>query len=433
MPAFLRPGEIVLSKYRIERLLGEGGMGIVVAAHHLGLDRRVALKLLRAEALGEPTVRERFAREARAVSRIDSEHVARVLDVDTLADGTPFIVMEHLEGSDLAHLLDTGHRLDVRDATRYIVEACRGIQEAHRIGIVHRDIKPGNLFLETTAGGSSRIKVLDFGIAKAVSEAPEAAAANAGDTPASPGITQVNSVVGSPNYMSPEQMLTPNGIDGRADIWGLGITLYELLTGEMPFPAKSYQQLVAQVAAGAAVPPSRYRPDLPRGLEAVILRCLAKDPSARFQTVADLAAALLPYTRPEPRSPRWHRLAIAAAALGLTGISVAAWARVHADARAAQAPTPAVPQAPPVVASGGPASAPSTGARPESQPEGPGVAVTPAPPPSQPALVPGDRLAPGLSPASRPPAGVSAPASRKTSPRPPPVPSAPPPEVHTID
>jgi serine/threonine-protein kinase len=402
--ASLSPGEVVLSKYRIERVLGEGGMGIVVAAHHLGLGRRVALKVLRAECVGEPTVRERFAREARAASRIDSEHVVRVLDVDALSDGTPFMVMEHLEGSDLASVLAGGHRISVCDAALYVVEACRGIQEAHRLGIVHRDVKPANLFLETTAGGHWRIKVLDFGISKVVTHAPEL----------HPGLTQVNSTLGSPNYMAPEQILASESVDARADVWGLGITLYELLTGAMPFSGKNYQQLVADVLAGAAVPPSRYRSDLPRGLEAVILRCLAKDPAERYQTAAALASALRPYTTPEPRRASWRRLAIITAALGLAGVSAAAWARACTEARPPQNPPSVALPAPPARDPGATASGPSTRAD-----------VASAPPPSS---------EPVPAPATRPPAPatVSAPVRGKASPHPPLVP-APPRETHTID
>ena len=284
MAAPLQPGTLLQGKYRVEHVLGEGGMGIVVAAVHLGLDQRVALKILRPEMRRLPEVVERFQREARAASKIEGAHVAKVLDVGALDDGTPFMVMEHLEGSDLSSVRRSGRPLPPAIAVGYLIEACEAIVEAHGLGIIHRDIKPANLFLAKKRSGKTEIKVLDFGISKL-----------GGPGEADAGLTGSAVAMGSAEYMSPEQMLSARDVDLRADIWSLGVCLYELCTARGPFSGASLGDTCAQVIHGAPKPPRELVPQIPPGLEAIILRCLDKDRTKRFASAADLAAALRPF------------------------------------------------------------------------------------------------------------------------------------------
>ena len=217
----VREGEILAGKYRVERLLGSGGMGMVVAAHHLDLDEKVALKLLLPGAATNPMLVARFVREARAAAKIKSEHVARVTDVGQLEDGSPYMVMEHLEGSDLAAYLTRTGPLPVAEAVDFVLQACEALAEAHGLGIVHRDLKPANLFCVQRVDDQRSIKVLDFGISKI-----------SVDT-ASQSLTQTSALMGSPLYMSPEQMQSARTVDARADIWSLGVILFELLAGRL--------------------------------------------------------------------------------------------------------------------------------------------------------------------------------------------------------
>jgi eukaryotic-like serine/threonine-protein kinase len=277
-------GRVIKEKYRIDRVLGEGGMGVVVAAHHVALDQRVAIKFLLPEMLTHREIVERFAREARAASKIQSDHVARVTDVDTLEDGTPFMVMEYLEGSDLSSVRREGRPLPVAVAVAYLLQACEAIGEAHRMGIVHRDIKPANLFLARRSGARTRIKVLDFGISKM--NVPGGADV---------GVTRTGFIMGSAEYMSPEQMMSARDVDARCDIWALGVTLYELLTAQAPFQGESVTQLAILVTSHVPPPPSALRGDVPPGLDAVVMRCLEKDRARRYASADELAAALAPF------------------------------------------------------------------------------------------------------------------------------------------
>jgi serine/threonine protein kinase len=280
-------GELVAGKYRIERVLGHGGMGVVVAAMHEQLRQRVAIKMLLPEAKASPNAVSRFLREARAAAAIKGEHVARVLDVGELEGGSPYIVMEHLEGRDLAAILAAlpePRRLPAEEAVGYVLQACEAIAEAHAAGIVHRDLKPSNLFLSRRPDGTPMVKVLDFGISKAL---------------LSPGgegtLTTTSSFVGSPIYAPPEQLVAAHEVDARADIWALGTILYEGMAGRPPYVGDSVMHVASRIFNEPPTPLGQLRPDLPVELVAVVMRCLEKKPEDRFQDVSGLAEGLAPF------------------------------------------------------------------------------------------------------------------------------------------
>ena len=275
----VRPGEVLAGKYRIEQVLGQGGMGVIVQATHLQLDERVAIKFLRPQALENEEAVMRFAREARAAVKIKSEHVARVTDVGTLGTGCPYMVMEYLSGSDLSQLIQDRGPLPIEEAVDYILQASEALAEAHALGIVHRDLKPANLFHTRRADGSSCIKVLDFGISKVT---------GLSGSGADLGMTRTTAVMGSPLYMSPEQMASSRNVDARTDIWSLGIILYELLAGRAPFLADTMPQLCAMILQQSAPPLRNVRPDAPAALQAVLARCLEKEPARRYANSAEL-------------------------------------------------------------------------------------------------------------------------------------------------
>jgi len=282
-------GEVVAGKYKIERLLGQGGMGVVVAAMHIHLRQRVAIKFLLPDA--EKDLVTRFMREARASAKLKSEHVARVMDVAELSEAlgrAPYMVMEYLDGSDLSRVLRKRGALPVEDAVDYLLQACEAIAEAHSVGIIHRDLKPANLFLTKAADGSACVKVLDFGISKDTSDP-------IGDEDEQ--LTRTTAVLGSPYYMAPEQMRSTRTVDARADIWSIGVILYQLVTKVVPFKAPGFVELALMVVNDEPRKPTEHRPDLPPALEAAILRALRKNPAERFATVAELAAAIAPFGR----------------------------------------------------------------------------------------------------------------------------------------
>ena len=297
-PAF-SPGSTVADKYVVERLVGEGGLGVVVAAKHLQLDQTVAIKYLRPRALGNRGIGERFLREARLSARMRSEHAVHVYDVGTV-DGTPYMVMELLVGTDLGRQLQTSGTLTPERAIDYVLQACEALAEAHMAGIVHRDIKPDNLFIATTGGGKQVLKILDFGISKM--SAKRASIVDARE------LTEAGDKFGTPVYMSPEQLMASAEIDARADVWAMGVVFFELLTGQMPFDGDSLPELCTAILNKPPAPLLQHRVGLPPELAAVILRCLEKDPANRFQNVAELAQeprALRPAGRAGPHRP--HR------------------------------------------------------------------------------------------------------------------------------
>src|SRR6185369_11580875 len=283
-------GEILAGKFRIERVIGRGGMGVVVAATHVQLGERVALKFLLPEALHNPEAVERFAREARAAVRIKSEHVARVSDVGMLENGAPYMVMEYLNGSDLSVWLAQRGPLPIEQAVEFLLQACEALTEAHAMGIVHRDLKPANLFVIERPDGTLSVKVLDFGISKALHAST-----------ASAGVTSTSAIMGSPLYMSPEQMQSAKTVDPRGDIWALGVVLYELISGRPPFPGQTMAELVLKVVTGSPVPLGSVCPNAPAKLEAVILRCLQKEREQRYQNIGELAVTLVEFA---PRRSR---------------------------------------------------------------------------------------------------------------------------------
>ena len=293
-------GELLAGKYRVERLLGEGGMGVVLAARHEGLNTSVAIKLLRENASSHTDVVGRFMREARAAVSLKSEHVARVYDVGSLEDGRPYIVMERLEGKDFGDVIEHDPLLPVAHAVEFVMQACEAIAEAHTLGIVHRDLKPKNLFLTQAVHGRPLVKVLDFGISK---------------MDASPGelqLTRTTEVIGSPSYMSPEQLRSARNVDARTDIWALGVILYELLTKRVPFYAETVTELVLVVVTEREPSIRSLRPDVPEGLDQVVSRCLAKLPEHRFQSVFELVQALEPFASGMQQATATERVRVVA-------------------------------------------------------------------------------------------------------------------------
>ncbi|HYP76819.1 MAG TPA: protein kinase [Polyangiaceae bacterium] len=276
-------GQILGGKYRVDRVLGAGGMGMVVAATHLQLDERIAIKFLLPEALKNPEAVARFGREAKAAVKIRGEHVARVIDVGTFDNGAPYMVMEHLDGRDLSALIHEQGALSPTDAVDAVLQACEALAEAHALGIVHRDLKPANLFMVRRPDGTPCVKVLDFGISKLTAAG------------ADHSMTKTTAVMGSPLYMSPEQMTASRQVDARTDIWAIGVVLYELLTGRVPFSAETLPEICGLILTATPSAVRNYSPAVPDGLQSVVQRCLEKDRERRFANVSELAHALSPF------------------------------------------------------------------------------------------------------------------------------------------
>jgi serine/threonine-protein kinase len=274
----LAPGTILLGKYQIEGLIGTGGMGHVVRASHLYLHQPVAIKLLLPEMAESASTVQRFLREAQATVKLRSEHIARVMDVGTTETGIPFMVMEFLDGNDLNQILRHHGPQAPAIVVDLMLQACEGIAEAHALGITHRDIKPSNFFITRRPDGSMLLKILDFGISKTSIGYSE--------------LTGIETVLGTPAYMAPEQMKSGHDADARSDLWSIGVVMYQLVSGRPPFAGDSYAELVLKVGLE---PPAPMPVPLPAGLNDIITRCLAKDPAQRHQNVGELARLLAPY------------------------------------------------------------------------------------------------------------------------------------------
>jgi eukaryotic-like serine/threonine-protein kinase len=389
MGGSFEPGTVFAERYVIEAQLGGGAAGVVLSATHADLKQRVAIKLLRDRA---PVSVERMVREARAALSLHSEHVVRVMDVGRDREGHAFIVMEQLEGSDLGTLLQQRGCFGISESVDYVLQACAGISEAHARGIVHRDLKPSNLFLTRRADGAPLIKVLDFGISK-----------TAEDEDTETSLTGPAELIGSPRYMSPEQVRGSRDVDHRSDIWALGVILFRFLSGVAPFGGKGKGISGALTSVVMDDPPSlpELVPGLPPELESAVLRCLAKSPENRYESAAELAASIAPFGSnegraavarlihsvsalvPESQKPAVpppkpsRRLLLAALAAGVIAVPIAALALLAHDKPAAFAAQPPAPS---------------------------GVALKPAPAPSADPAHPADPVSSAAS-ADSPPTG----------------------------
>jgi serine/threonine-protein kinase len=369
-------GEVLAGKYRVDQVLGQGGMAVVLAGTHVELDAPIAIKVLLPARAGNQDAVRRFLTEARAAAKLKSANVARIHDVGVLGrregPALPFIVMERLDGVDLATLMGQHKKLPVEEAVDYIRQACVGLAEAHALSIIHRDIKPANLFLTRTREGAPLVKVLDFGISKTL-----AAAA----THEKRAITSDQEVMGSPGYMSPEQVTNARDVDPRTDIWSLGIVLHELVSGKEAMSGDEIHEIFASILHGQ---PATLDDDVPDEVQTIIMRCLEKDRNRRYQTIEQLGEALAhaldrPQGVPQPRS-----LASRVPVLAGIGAAVALAAGILVVARGRPEPPPPDPGAahaalslesapvtkdPPVAASTAP---------PPIEPPAPAVEVTPA-------------------------------------------------------
>jgi serine/threonine-protein kinase len=281
MARYPQPGAVLLGKYCVESVIGEGGMGAVLKAMHLDLDEPVAIKVLLPDMLARPDIVRRFLREAKSAVKLKGEHVARVLDVGRLEDefdGTPYIVMEYLEGADLNAIIKHHGAQDPPVAVDLTLQACEAIAEAHSVGVIHRDIKASNFFVTQPEGQAPHLKVLDFGIATA----PEGTS----------DLTGTQSVIGTPAYMAPEQMRSSRQVDARSDIWSIGVVLYEMLEGKRPFRSEAYSDLCLKVGMD---PPDPFEQPVPEALQLIVLKCLEKTVERRYQSVAELAFDLMPF------------------------------------------------------------------------------------------------------------------------------------------
>ncbi|HWA75080.1 MAG TPA: protein kinase [Polyangiaceae bacterium] len=293
-------GSTIAGRYWLETLLAEGGMGLVFRARHLILDQPIALKLVRPAFAHDTVAVARFLDEARVIARVKSPHVARVFDSGTAEDGTPYMALELLNGWDLRCLLERDGPISCELAAEYVIQACHAISEIHDLGVVHRDLKPENLFLHHADDGAWTVKVLDFGISKYLNTELHSGGRSH---------TTVGETVGSPHYMSPEQMAA-HSVDARTDIWALGVVLFELVTGQVPFPGNTVGEVCASLFAQEAPALSSFRSDVPRAFERVVNRCLRKAAVERYWHAEELAEALREFlsgSAPEERAEDTER------------------------------------------------------------------------------------------------------------------------------
>ena len=277
-------GTLLLGKYRVEGVIGIGGMGMVIAARHEHLNERVALKLLLPRYAELTETRKRFQREAQAAYKLRSEHVCRVLDAGELEDGTPFIAMEFLKGDDLAALLRRKKKLPIIEAVDYLLQACEALGEAHANDVVHRDLKPANLVIITRKDGTRCLKVIDFGISKVA-------------TDTSSDLTNTYGYLGSPSYSAPEQFASTRAMTASGDLWSLGVILYEMVSGHGPFDFTSdgLAEMATVIVRDPPTPLSKRDPSIDRTFEQIVMKCLEKEPAQRFPRVRELAEALAPF------------------------------------------------------------------------------------------------------------------------------------------
>lgn len=307
-------GELVAGKYRIEGTLGLGGMGVVLAARNELIGQSVAIKFLVVndeEYRGEAT--QRLLREARAAAQLRGEHVVRIYDVGELPSGTPFIVMERLQGRDLGEISLAVGKMPIPIAVGFVAQAARAIQEAHELGIVHRDLKPSNLFISRQPDGKALLKVVDFGISKSLHK----------DAVETKTLTGARMALGSPHYMSPEQVRDARRVDARSDVWALGVILYELVAGRPAFQADSYPGIFAAITADVPPSLSSLRPEVAVGLERIVARCLEREPALRYQRADELARALEDY--------RAHEISYDELVLGVAPVHVPNTLRAAAE------------------------------------------------------------------------------------------------------
>lgn len=280
-------GSILAKRYRIDGVVAEGGMSSIYRAWHLVLERPVAIKVMRPELARTPEAVARFINEAKAAAQLCGPHSLRVIDIGRIEGGPPYLVLELLEGEDLRTLLHERGPLPLGEAVGLVIQACRAVAEAHAHGIIHRDLKPENLFLSRASDGARVLKLIDFGISKRLVDVR------------AQNLTAFGESLGSPHYMSPEQMSAPERVDERSDVWSLGVVLFELLAGETPFQAETTPVVFARVIGGEPSPLTNFRRDLPKAFLRLLERCLAKDPNRRFGSVTELAHALAPFASKE--------------------------------------------------------------------------------------------------------------------------------------
>lgn len=283
------PGTLLMGKYRVERELGSGGMGVVLEATHIALGQAVAVKLLNAQHAQSADVVARFLREARIAATLPSEHIARVSDVGTTEAGVPYIVMERLIGRDLDAELVQRRILPIVEAIDLMLEACEGVAMAHAHGLVHRDLKPANLFLAERPMRPRVLKVLDFGLSKE-------------DNSKERALTGTDTVFGTPQYMSPEQIQSARSVDARSDQHALGMILYEMLAGQPAFSAESVTQLIVVIATRPPPHIREVRPDIPKEIDEALIRAMAKKPGDRFPDLGSFAKTIAPFGGPDARS-----------------------------------------------------------------------------------------------------------------------------------